>query len=53
MLSSSAISMVCRKHELLGVDFSAHVVIFYKNSYSGMGSGLACGWFLCNVCCTQ
>jgi len=46
MLRSSAVSMVCRKHELLGVDFSAHVVIFYKNIHSGLGSGLACCYFV-------
>jgi hypothetical protein len=41
--------MVCGKHELLGVDFSAHVVILYKNIHSGMGSGLACGYFVSYV----
>jgi hypothetical protein len=49
MLRSSAVSVVCRKRELLGVDFSAHVVIFYKNIHSGMGSGLACGYFVSYV----
>jgi len=33
----------------LGVDFSSHVVIFYKNIHSGMGSGLACGYFVSYV----
>jgi hypothetical protein len=41
--------MVCRKHELLAVDFSAHVVIFYKNSHSGMGPELACSYFVSYV----
>jgi hypothetical protein len=46
MLRYSAVSMVFSKLELLGVDFSSHVVIFYKNIHSGMGSGLACGYFV-------
>jgi hypothetical protein len=49
MLISSAVSMVCRKHEVFGVDFSAHVVIFYKNIHSEMGTGLACGYFVLYV----
>jgi len=48
MLRSNAVSVICRKHEQLGVDFSSHV-IFYKNIHSGMGSGLACGYFVSYV----
>jgi len=49
MLRSSAVSMVCRKRELSDVDFSSHVVIFYKSIHSGIGSGLACGYFVSYV----
>jgi hypothetical protein len=45
----TVVSVVCRKHELLDVDFFAHFVIFHKNIHSGMGSGLACSYFVSYV----